>query len=123
MVVVQAVLLFGSEIWVLTPRLEKSPKGFHHRAERQMAGMVSKRQPGGTWMYPPIGTALAMLVLEEIGVYTTRQQYTVVQYIAICPITDLCLAAEQKPQMYLYRQWWEHPDLDIHIRGGGRSWR
>ena len=41
--VVQAVLLFSSETWVTTPRLEKSLKGFHHRAVRQMAGMVPKR--------------------------------------------------------------------------------
>ena len=46
--VVQAVLLFGSETWVLTPRLEKALEGFHHRASRRMAGMVPKRQPDGT---------------------------------------------------------------------------
>ena len=28
--VVQAVLLFGSETWVLTPQLEKALAGFHH---------------------------------------------------------------------------------------------
>ena len=42
--VVQAVLLFGSETWVLTPRLEKSLDGFHHQAVWQMAGMVPKCQ-------------------------------------------------------------------------------
>ena len=42
---------------------------------------------------------------------------------------DLCLAAERKPGMSLYRQWWEHPTLDIlGIREGhaaaeeGRRW-
>ena len=29
--VVQAVLLFGSETWVLTPQLEKALKGFHQQ--------------------------------------------------------------------------------------------
>ena len=29
-VVVQAVLIFGSETWVLTPRFEKYLEGFHH---------------------------------------------------------------------------------------------
>ena len=28
--VVQAVLLFGSKTWILTPRLEKALVGFHH---------------------------------------------------------------------------------------------
>ena len=37
--VVQAVVLFRFETWVLTPRLEKSLEGFHHQAVWQMAGM------------------------------------------------------------------------------------
>ena len=61
---VQAVLLFGSDTWVLTPRLEKSPEGFHHQEAQRMAVMGPKRQQGGTWLYPTIGEALAMVVLE-----------------------------------------------------------
>ena len=40
--VVQAVTLSGSKMWVITPRLEKSLEGFHHRAARRMAGMGPK---------------------------------------------------------------------------------
>ena len=42
MVVVQAVILFGSDTWVLTPRLEKDLKGFHHQVARWMSVMESK---------------------------------------------------------------------------------
>ena len=56
--VVQEVLLFGYETWVLNPRLEKALEGFHHREARRMAGMGYKRQRDGTWVYPPIGAAL-----------------------------------------------------------------
>ena len=62
--VVQAVLLFGSDTWVLTPQLEKALEGFHRRAVRRMAGMGPKHQQDGTWVYPPIGAALSMLGLE-----------------------------------------------------------
>ena len=41
--VVQAVLLFGSKTWVMTPLFEKALEGFHHRSARQMAGMGPKR--------------------------------------------------------------------------------
>ena len=44
MAVVQAVLPFGSETWIMIPRLEKSLEGFHHRAARWMTGMGPKRQ-------------------------------------------------------------------------------
>ena len=46
--VVQAVLLFGYETWLTTPRLEKALEVFQHRAERQMTD--PKRQPDGTWV-------------------------------------------------------------------------
>ena len=39
-VVVQAVLLFGLETWVVTPNMEKDLTGLRHRAVRWMAGMV-----------------------------------------------------------------------------------
>ena len=58
MAVVQAVLLFGSKTWVLTPRLDKSLEEFHHRAAQQMVGMGPKHQQDGTWVYPLIGVVL-----------------------------------------------------------------
>ena len=91
---VQAVLLFGSKAWVLTPRLEKALLGFRHREAWRMAGIGPKLQMDGTWVYPPIVVVLAMVLLKDIGVYTARRQNTVAQYIATCPIMDLCLATE-----------------------------
>ena len=55
--VVQAVIIFESETWVLTPRLEKALEGFHHWGVRQMAGMVPKFQYDGMWVYATIGEA------------------------------------------------------------------
>ena len=69
----QEVLLFGSETMVLNPRLDKSLKGFYHRAARQMEVMGPNYHPDGIRVYPPIRAALAMLVLEEIGVYITSR--------------------------------------------------
>ena len=63
-VAVQAVILFGSETWVLNPWLEKSLKGFHHWAVWRMEGMVPKPQQGGTWVYKPIGALLSMVGLD-----------------------------------------------------------
>ena len=63
-VVVQAVLLFGSEMWVLTARLEKPFGFFHQWAVRWMAGMVPKCQRYGTWVYTPVDAALSMVGLE-----------------------------------------------------------
>ena len=95
----KAVLLFGSETWALIPRLEKVLEGFHHQASQRMVGMGPKIYPEGTWVYPPIGAELEMVVLEEIRVYIARRQNMVAQYIATRPTMDLCLAAERKTGM------------------------
>ena len=67
MALVQVVLLFGYKMWGMTPRLDKAFEGFHHRAVQRMAGMVPKRQQGGTWVYPPIGAVLSTVGLDDIG--------------------------------------------------------
>ena len=77
--VVQAVLIFGSDMWLLTPWLEKYPEGFHHRAVQRMASMGPKFQQGETFVYTPIGVVLAMVRLEEIGAYNARRQNMVAQ--------------------------------------------
>ena len=73
MVVVQSVLLFGSKMWVLSPWLKKSLKGFHHLEVRRIEGIGTKNKQDGTRMCTPIGMALAMVGLEEIGVYIDRR--------------------------------------------------
>ena len=45
--VVQEVLLFGTEMWVMNPQTEKALEGFHRRVVRRMAGMGPKRQRDG----------------------------------------------------------------------------
>ena len=88
---VQAVISFGFEMWVATPRLEKSLAGLHQRAVRQMAGMGLGLQLDGAWVYKPIGAVMVTVGLDEIGVYIVRRQNTVAQYIDTFPIMDLCL--------------------------------
>jgi hypothetical protein len=46
--IVQAVLLFGSETWKVSPLSLKSLEGFHIRAARRMAGKMPTKNPDGT---------------------------------------------------------------------------
>ena len=59
--------------------MEKALKGFHHWVVHQMAGMGPKHKLDETWVYPPIGEAMATVGLDDIGVYILRCQYTVEQ--------------------------------------------
>ena len=113
MVVVQAVLIFWSETWVMTPWLDKSLEGFHHCTVRRMACMGPKRQQDRTRVSTPVGAVLSTVRLEETGVYIARRQNKVAQYIATHTIMEFCLAVEWNPGLRLSRRWWEQPSLDI----------
>ena len=113
----------GDSVWVQDvgndPPLEKPLKVFHHQAVQRMAGTGPKLQRYGTWVYAPIGAALATVGIDEIGAYIALLHNMVAQYIATCTITNLCLAVERKPGLRLSRQWLEQPSLDIiEIRVG-----
>ena len=88
--VVQAVLLFGSETWVMTPRMGRTLGGFQHRVDRQISGRQPQLLQDGSWEYPPLEEAMWEAGLQEVESYVLRRQNTVAQYIATRPILGLC---------------------------------
>ena len=56
--VVQAVLLFGAETWVLSPRIERVLEIFLHGAARRITGRQPRRGGDGQWTYPPLKEAM-----------------------------------------------------------------
>ena len=51
--VVQSVMLYGSETWVMTPRIRRAFGGFHHRVDRRMTGRKPWQGRDGMWNPPP----------------------------------------------------------------------
>ena len=79
--VVQVVLLFGSETWVMTPCMEWDLGILQHRVVQRITGRQPGRHEEGGWDYPHLVTAMEEAVFEEIGVYMLKRQNTVAQYI------------------------------------------
>ena len=52
--VVQEVLLYGSETWVMYPRIGRTLEGFHHRVSHRLRGRKKRRGMDGRWVYPPL---------------------------------------------------------------------
>ena len=50
--VTQAVLIYRSETWVLTARMEKSLDSFQSRVAWKLTGRQPQRRKEGTWYYP-----------------------------------------------------------------------
>ena len=46
---VQAVLLFGAENWVVAPRMGKALGGFQTQVKRRLMGRLLWRTPDGRW--------------------------------------------------------------------------
>ena len=104
-VVVQQVLLFGAETWVLTPRIERALDSFMHRAARRITGRQPRRGWDGKWYYPSLAGCM-----KEAGFTTTRQsitnrQKTVAQYIATRPLLDLHEQTTQRGGARVSRRW------------------
>ena len=83
--VAQAVLLFGAEAWVISPRMERYLDSFQHRAARQITGRKTRIRGGGSWYYLPLKETLGEAGFEGIRKSVTRRQNTVAQYITTRP--------------------------------------
>ena len=51
--------------------------------------------------------------LQEVGIYVSRLQNKVAQYIADGPIMELCMAAKRRPDPRVAIHWWEQEGLDL----------
>ena len=109
--VVQAVLLFGAETWVLTPRMEGALDIFQYKATCRITGRQPRRRGDRRWVYPSLKEAMREAGLEGIRKSTTRRQNTVAQYIATRPILDLCEQATQRLGERVSRRWWEQEGI------------
>ena len=94
---VQAILLFGSEMCVATPRIKRLLGGFHHRAVRRISRKIPYRRVKGTWLYLPLGDTMRAAGIEEIDTYISMRKNTLVQYTSNLPVMYLCPDMEGRP--------------------------
>ena len=111
--VVQGVLLFGSETWVLTPCMGRDLGSFQHRvAQRIMERHPRQREEGG-WEYPPLVATMEEAGSEEIGVYILKRYNMVAQYIVTQPNLDLCKRLVRMQGDWVYWRCWEQEGLHL----------
>ena len=78
---VQAVLLYGSETWSLSPSSMKRLEGFHIRAAWQMSGKRPERNVDGSWTYPRSEEVLEAVGMKSIAHYVDVQRQTIANFI------------------------------------------
>ena len=72
--VVQQVLLFGADTWVMIPRIERALESFMHGAERRITGRQPQRGWYVKWYYPSLREAMQEAGFTDIHVSITRRQ-------------------------------------------------
>ena len=106
--IVQSVLLYGSETWVLSPAALARLEGFHIRAAYRMAKEhVPRRGPLQQWVYPS-----SEAVLEECGMHTIEhyidvQRETIAKYVVGCSNHVECQGTDRRRGLVPRRWWWE----------------
>jgi hypothetical protein len=115
--IVQAILLYGSETWVLTRTALARLEGFHIRAAYRMAKEHKpKRGPGNVWIYPKSEDVLRECGLKTMEEYVQIRRQTIAVYVATRPILAECRQGERKRGAVPHQWWWELPmDLDGHV--------
>ena len=58
-ILVQAVLLFRLETWVVSLHIGRTLGGFHHQVICKLTGRQTRCKVGGSWFYSPLAAVLA----------------------------------------------------------------
>ena len=103
--VVQAVLLFGTEMWFLNPCMERNLSRFQHRVDQWLTMRQTRLRGEGIWEYPPLVAAMAEAGFKEIGVYVTRRHNMAAQYIVTRPIMYICERSVWRPGAWVSCRW------------------
>jgi len=112
---VQAVLLFGSETWNLTPTAMKRLEGFHIWAAYRMARVNKpRRSPTNKWTYPSLEDVLDEVGMHTIAEYIAVRRQTIMAFIVNWPIFSFCVAGERRRGTSPRQFWWEQSmNLDV----------
>ena len=74
--IVQAVLLYGADSWVIKKRDAIVLRSFHRRAARYMTGIHIRNLENDKWIYPDHEQLLKECGLLEIDTYIERRRGT-----------------------------------------------
>jgi ribonucleotide reductase beta subunit family protein with ferritin-like domain len=89
-VIVQCVLLYGSESWELTKYMIGKLNSFHHMYARFITGRHIQ-QVGEEWIYPNTEETLKQANLLTIQEYLNKRRKTVQNYVLTTNIFQECL--------------------------------
>ena len=106
--VVQAILLYGSESWVISKGTLRRLETFHARCARHIAHQHIRKLPDGTWASPPTDQVLDICGLSPISTYIAQRKTTLLQSYACdhSPLYQACVDTAPSGSYKTRQYWW-----------------
>ena len=104
--IVQAVLLYGAETWVVADRMLKLLDSFHHKCARHIAQDPIHQKPDGTWHTPCSQDVLQQCGLFSMSEYIRRRKETIQPFVHQRPIYASCLQSTPTACNINQKVWW-----------------
>ena len=105
-VIVQTVLLYGSESWVMSSLARNKVNAFHNRCSRFITGRHIKLD-GETWVYPSRVTTLQQADLLGVEDYIVKRKDTIGAYAESTDIFNSCQSCEGYTKNNRELMWWK----------------
>ena len=96
MVIVSAVLLYGSETWVITKRIEDLLTSFHNRCARTIGKTYIRKTGEDEWVYPSVEETLKKAHLRPLCYYLNKRRANFKNY---AETRDLYKAGMDEPSL------------------------
>ena len=111
-VIIQTVLLYGSESWVINDNSKSKLRSFHNRCARFLTGRYIT-QKDEQWVYPETKRTLELAHLLPIEDYIIKRKTKIEEYARETAIYDECI----KKSLYIKSnnslQWWPKTNISI----------
>jgi len=111
--IVQSVLLYCCETWVIDERMLQTLSAFHHRVSRHITKRLPTLQRDGTWHYPAVDSTLDAAGLYHLSHYIQVRRDSIAAHIATRPIYQQCITAQPASGAPSRLQWWTQRVYDM----------
>ena len=105
--VVQAILLYGSETWVVSDAHLRHFRSFHSRIGRHLTGRHIRLLEDGSWFCPPTVEVLEDAGLQTIDEYINRRRQTVRSFTRHRPLYEACRQSTALSTNINKAVWWQ----------------
>ena len=106
--IVQAVLLYAAETWILTDRSWLALNTFHHKVARYITGKHIQLLPHGEWKLPRSEEVLEEARLFTMEEYVRRRKQTIIPWVMKRPIFQRCLNSKRAWTNVNQKVWQEY---------------